>query len=813
MSRPNLQSASGLRPASAFFSVALVLAAVCGRSWILAMEEDHHQPTRDLREEQLPTPDFDLVDRDGQPLALSVQRMDLVLSPRAMWQAHTPELIAEELVPHLQGMRDVPTLLREFFPRAKNGVIQVNAKGWDLNFERAKAMEAWVASIGIQKELWLQRNEGRSRWRILWRPADLLSKNVRERAGWKGIRPLEWTRLLADGIAEAMLPADEVGGLVLTFKQQERRRSQVWKAMIPSADTVAIKGLPPESVFDINNVLDNEVVASHQMSIRFEHERVYPTRVAGADGEAFDVLGKWRYIDRPKALRLADEEGVAPERRDRRVRELLDIRHPVSGLEGMAARLLGEPEFDFIRKKPASYSYRRVVAVHQASRRYFRGDSSEDPTPRVQTTLDSGLQRFLLKQLEYTMEDNRAAGAMGIVVDVETGDVLAVGGTTSEEMFEFMPTWHKFSPGSTFKVVAMATALEAGVVTPNEKFDTHNGHYRVPGSARRVIREAQGAPRGTIPAWEGISRSVNSVLVQIGMRVPDEFFHRKLMELGYGSVRGAGIGTETAGYVPDLPWSPAFTHASISFGHELSVNLWQHAEALATILRGGIRRPLRMMRGVEWDDRRIRLGLVDGKRVFRPNTCSSIRGMLAEGALTGTGRRITAAEAKLGTPIELLSKTGTTEKEGGVACLHNELKRNAHNSALPGGRQDPGFITFKAAKDAPPPHSGSCYTSSICLVGRVQGEGRELMVLIVVEEPREDIRFGSDVAGPAAIAVLKEGLGLTDEGIGVTEVVEVTPDYGHDGPKLDQDEPWRLPFEDADDYDDGAFEEEREESQ
>ncbi len=791
MSRPNLESASGLRPASAFFFVGLVLAAVCGRSWVLAMEEEHSQPTRDLREESLPTPDFDLADRDGEPLALSVQRMDLVLSPRAMWQAHTPELIAEALVPHLQGTHDVPALLRAFFPRAENGVLQVSAEGWDLNFEQSKALEAWAASLGIQKELWLQRLSGQSRWRVLWRPADLLSARVRERSGWKKIRPLEWSRLLADGIAECIRPGAP-GARALTFKQLEKRRAQVWKAMIPSADTVAIQGLPPEAVFDINGVLDNQVVASHQMSIRFEHERVYPTRVEGPQGKAFDVLGRWRFINRPTALRMAAEEGVSEDRLERRVRELLDIRHPLSGLEGMAAKLLQEPEFDFIRKLPASYSYRRVVAVHQPSRRYYRGDSSEDPTPTVQTTLDSDLQRFLLKQLRHTLMENRAAGAMGIVVEVETGDVLAVGGVTVEEMFEFMPTWHKFSPGSTFKVVVMATALEAGVVSFNEKFDTHNGHYRVPGSRTRVIHEALGAPTGVIEAWEGISRSVNSVLVQIGMRIPDEYFHGKLKQLGYGTERGAGIGVESAGMVPSLPWSPAQTHASISFGHELSVNLWQHTEALATIVRGGIRRPLRTLRGVQWGDRRVALGLGGGERIFSEATCASVRTMMAEGAREGTGRHISRAEQKLGTPIELLSKTGTTEKEGGVACLHNELVRNAFNAKLSGGRADPGFVTYDEIKSRPSPHDGSCYTSSICLVGRVPGEERELMVVVVVEEPRNEFRFGSDVAGPAGIAILKEALGLTTAGICVAEAVEEVPDYGYEESTEGREQPWRL---------------------
>jgi cell division protein FtsI/penicillin-binding protein 2 len=262
--------------------------------------------------------------------------------------------------------------------------------------------------------------------------------------------------------------------------------------------------------------------------------------------------------------------------------------------------------------------------------------------------------------------------------------------------------------------------------------------------------------------------------------------------LGYMSKRGAGVGTESPGFVPKLPWSHSQTHASLSFGHELSVNLWQHAEALSTILRGGIRRPLRMLRQVNWEEQSMDLVLEDGKRVFRRETCATVRTMMAEGATNGTGRHLSGAEKKLGTPIELLSKTGTTEKEQGVMCLHKELRRNALNSKLKGGSKHPDFISFKSLAGTPREHNDSCYTSSICLVGRVEGEQREVMVVIVVEEPRKDKRFGSDVAGPAAISVLKDALGLTRSGTCVVERNSVVPDYGYESAGSVQDEPWRL---------------------
>lgn len=793
MNAPSLQSASGLRPAMAYLLICVVLVAVGGRAWVLAMEEEHHQPRGAEREEALPRPDFDLVDCDGRLLALSIQRMDLRLSPRAMWQAHTPRFMAEEILPHLGGELSLEQLLQNFVPSARKGVLRVGAKGWRFDYETATRVERWAHERRIHESIWLEREGERPIWTLSWRPLDLLDKSTRvahSEDPKKPISPLAWTRSLADGLAEAITPP-EPNAERLSWEAQEKRREAIWKALLPDADAIAVRGLPPESVVDLIALLDEQGVQGHQMSIEFEHERVYPTRDRCVLAEAaHKVVGNWRYIDKPEAQRRADLGGGSVVDRNQRARHLLDAKHPNSGLEGVAARVLARPEFEFIRPAEARYRFRQSVPVHQPSRRYFYEDSVEDATPVVISTLDAHLQEYLHTELCAARAEHGAAAVQGIVVDVATGDVLAVAGDASHPVAEFLPTWHLFSPGSTFKVIVMATALEANVVGHDELFDTHNGHYRIPNSSR-TIHEARGAPPGVIPAWKALSKSVNAVMVQIGMRIPDKFFHAKLLELGYQEVANAGIGVERKGALPKLPWKGAWSHASVSFGHEITVNLWQHAAALATILRGGVRRPLRMISGVEWGGDVFPLALEDGERVFREETCATVRSMMAEGAATGTGRHISAREREQGTPIELRSKTGTTEKEPGVVCLHQELARNAHNAALPLGREDPGFITFKTIKQQPKPHSRSCYTSSICLVGHVPGEVREVMVLIVIEEPITKLKFGSDVAGPTAIAVLKEALGITAHGEPVAERAVWEPSYGYEEVPEGALQPWR----------------------
>ena len=794
MKKPSFESASGLRPATAFLAISGVLCAVCTKAWLLTSEGSYHQPLGARSEEFLPAPDFDILDCEGRQMALSVQRMDLRLSPRSMWQAHTPGEMARKVAPLLGDEFDAETLLEGFLVPAKSGVIRVRSKRWLLDYEEARRVEAWAHSLKIADSFYLVREEERPRWRIHWRPEELLATAMRAAHSEdrdRPIKPIQWSRRLADGLALARWPEGGADGAAKTWDELEHRRMRVWDALFPVADTIVVEELPPGSVVDLIALLDDERVKAHQMQIRFETERVYPVRSDAPSREAFKVLGSWRYVDEEEALRLAlQADPKAGEKAiDKAVRHLLDRKFPRAGLEGASANLLAREEFGFIQPRSASYRFRHNRPVLQPSRRYYFDDSNESDTPKVYTTFDTPLQRFLHEILGEAGEENDAAVAMGIVVDVATGDVLAVDGRSRYEVAEFLPTWHLFSPGSTFKVIVMATALEAGVVEPFTEFDTHDGNYRLPNS-KRVIHEARNAPTGLITATTALSRSVNAVMVQIGTRVDDDFFAATLDSLKYAQVPASGIGKERAGAYPKLPWKPAWAHASVSFGHEITVSLWQHAAAIATVMRGGTYQPLRVLSGVEYGEWYYGLEVEAGQRVFSEASCTMVRDMMAEGAEHGTGRHITADERKLGTRIELRSKTGTTEKESGAPCLHKELRRNEYNSKLPGGRKDPNFIEFNTMKRQPALHPRSCYTSSICLVGRVPGEEREVMVMIVVEEPLKKAKFGSDVAGPTAIAVLKEALGLTRGGVAVAAVAEHEPDYGYGEGTLEDDIPW-----------------------
>jgi cell division protein FtsI/penicillin-binding protein 2 len=747
MSREALNSASGLRPMSAFVVVAGVV--VCVAAWVLRLAAVE-VPQPDRRQHlEVPPPEYSIADRTGRTIARFVPRFDLEVSPRSLWQAHTPERIAERLagvlaqVPQGERTYDPDTLLELLLPDAENGRIRVDA--WSLTLPQYKRIHAWIESgagtgRGPLRGVSIERRADDS-LALVWEPAVLLS--AAERTSHGVTLAWHWGRRIGETLDLCITGEDVDLGLEPEKQRQERRR-RVWRALIPTAYRRAIRGLAPELVLPLQAILDKEAVAPRQMRVAYDRDRVYP----GGDHELF---GSWGYVR---------ETSTEPE--------------PRAGLELLCDRVLATRACAFLERRPDRYDWIADRPVRGDRANSYVGFAPGSPPPVVQTTLDLALQRFLGQELDRALYVHQAAVAQGIVIDVASGNVLAVDSREAYTVQPFAPVFHQFTPGSTFKMVTMATALEAGVVTPETEFEVGNGEYRViypdgrPSSRR--IHEAEGALTGKHKAREFFAESVNAALAQIGLLVPDERFHATLVALGYDRKPGTGLGSESFGSLPDLPWKYSQTHASIGFGHELTTSLWTHAAALATIVRGGEWLPLRLIDTVAQEERRVTVASEPGRRVFSPETCAQVRDMMRLGALTGTGKEVGAALRETATValglgptevgIDVGTKTGTAQKVGTELCLHVELAEQARHEAGPPGRERPSRRELLRLEK---PHK-HCYTSSICVFGRVPTSEREIMVLVVVDEPCGEQKYGGKVAGPTAARVMAEALGLTRAG-------------------------------------------------
>jgi len=747
-----LISASGLRPMSAFVVVGTVMLSVA--IWVARLAaHDAEQPTR-VRSDEGERPAYAIAARDGETIARFVPRFDLLLSPRSLWQAHTPLRMAAALSAVVGGSPTPEEMLTRLMPDADaRGEIRV--EGWDFNRRETQRLHEWIES-GAGTELGAlpgirYEPAGAGRWRIVWNPSVLLSEEVRRARGvpaaWR------WARRIADGLdgCRRDVPLDH---RLMSDQQSRAQREAVWRRLVPSAFARPLRGIAPDLVLPLRNMLEQEGVAAWQMEIDYARDRVYP---AGAH----ELFGSWGY---PGA------EAKDPT--------------PRNGLELLCDGLLDERRFAFLERRGELYRWIDDRPVRGARANGYLDFTPASPAPVVRTTLDLDLQRFLGEQLDETLATHEAAVAMGIVLDVESGAILALDSREAYPIAPFAPIFHIFTTGSTFKALTMAVALEEGVTSPGERLDVGQGEYRIhyPDGrpSYRTIKEAEGALTGNDTVARFVAYSVNAAMAQIGLRVPDQAFHGYLEALGYGKKPETGLGPERAGYLPPLPWSYASTHASIGFGHEFSTNLWLHAAGLATILRGGEYRPLSILSAVEQEQRRIELAPGAPRRVFSTRTCDQVKDMMRIGAQEGTGRKVRAAleqafanaSADGSVPsFDLGTKTGTAQKVPTELCLHVELgeRERWEKQGIPATRARVAELRSLAK-----PHR-SCYTSSICVFGRGPSDTRDIMVLIVVDEPRGKKKFGSDVAGPAAGRVLAEALGLTVNGVAPRH--EVAPGF------------------------------------
>ncbi|MDE0892564.1 MAG: penicillin-binding transpeptidase domain-containing protein, partial [Planctomycetota bacterium] len=738
------------------------------------------------------SPTWAVLDREGKTIAGDVRKRVLEMSPRAMWQSHTPQRIAEGLNSCLNAERRIgPRAVFDLMvPDAVDGVIQVSGAKLQIDQGQMRLVEAWSDELeeGVSAAsagLWTERDLTKGHWTLAWMPELLLSEEMRKAQGQRS--PLLWTMNIADRLA-TILFKEEVG------------RGEIWKLLMHDRNQIVFDDLSFDEIERIEGFLESEGVADHQMSFVWQRQREYPvTDGLDPSGAGYSWLGSWKY----KSWEWCQEKVAAAHGFDsfedvpaqdkpaalQEVRELAARRQPLSGVEIACQDLLESKRYGFLKPEPGSYSYGSFHVAHQGGQRHFLEEVEEEETPRFSTTIDAHLQGFLHEVLGETLDEHDAALSMGIVVEVRSGEVLAIDAVSQYQIAEFAPTYFPFTPGSTFKPIIVCAALDAGVVQPEDRFKTYNRKLSVgalvEGCRRRPIGEARNSmlgDDGTLSLREGLAHSVNAVLVQVGLKLSSESLHSTLLNLGYGQRLKTVLGESYPGRMTDFDrWDRCYTQASVSFGHEIECTLFQHAASLATIVRGGEYKPLRVLTSVESGGKRYALQEKPSHTVFSGESCDEVRDIMRMAAQVGTGRRLVEPLMEDGVPLVIGCKTGTTQKEHGTTCSHLE-RACAEEKAIERGKRDrsESFDSSAVNRDchehgrsATPPHEKDCYTASMVAFGSVgdpsavgprAGETREVMVFIVVDEPRGERYYGSQVAGPAVIKVLQEALGLTMDG-------------------------------------------------
>ena len=281
------------------------------------------------------------------------------------------------------------------------------------------------------------------------------------------------------------------------------------------------------------------------------------------------------------------------------------------------------------------------------------------PGDALQLTLDANIQQRAEAVLGAVGSVFHPKDATAIVMDPSTGAILAMadwpsvntgaGSLASLEALQNRALSFNYEPGSTFKVVPMAGALQEGLITPQTPFEIPE-QLEI---GERVIHDSEAHPNETLTASQILAQSSNIGAVKIALLEGPDKFNGWVHDLGFGTPTGIELPGEETGVTPAVNQYSGASMGNLPFGQGELVTPMQIANAYAAIADGGILRPPHIVASVDGRPTRYR----DGRRVLSAGTAAELREML-RGPLQPGG---TAAEVSV-PPYEIAGKTGTANK-------------------------------------------------------------------------------------------------------------------------------------------------------
>ena len=376
------------------------------------------------------------------------------------------------------------------------------------------------------------------------------------------------------------------------------------------------------------------------------------------------------------------------------------------GLEGL------EKRYDHILKGPQN----TLIQMRDALGRPFyisRPTTQSHEMHDLVLTIDKDIQYKAQQALKYAVEKARAKSGHCIIVNPETGEILAmaVAPLFNPNIFrKYRPyQWRNrtitdcYEPGSTMKAFLLATALDNGIVSPQTRFYCEQGKFQV---ANHVIHDTK--KYGFLSASDIVILSSNIGAVKIGQKLGYKKFSEYLRRFGFGNKTGIDLIGERKGFVRPYNKSRKIDRATIFFGQGMSSTSIQLVMAIAAIANGGkLMRPF-VVKAVKNQQGRVvketQPHMV--RRVLSPEIAQKVARIL-EGVVSERGTAPLAAISG----YSAAGKTGTSQK------VDPRTKRYSKKD----------YVAIFA--------------------GFVPADKPRLVILVVVDEPKGK-RYGGLVAGP-----------------------------------------------------------------
>jgi len=297
----------------------------------------------------------------------------------------------------------------------------------------------------------------------------------------------------------------------------------------------------------------------------------------------------------------------------------------------------------------------KLKVLIDARKKIFQFKYLEQPVTGkdIHLSIDTALQFFVERELASAVAAYRAAGGAVVVMDSRNGQVLAMASNpdyfpeniqgTPLPVLKNKAISFLYDPGSTFKIVLAASALENQVCGRQEMFDCHNGVFAI---RDRQITDVH--PYARLSFDDIIIHSSNIGAAQIGMRLGGERYFQTIEKFGFGRRTGILLPAEENGILnPPQQWS-GVSLAFLSFGYEIAVTPLQMAVAFNVLASGGLRVRPEILRS-------------DGASAGGTRVLSVANDLRLADILTAVVSRGTGKKAEIA-GLEIAGKTGTARK-------------------------------------------------------------------------------------------------------------------------------------------------------
>lgn len=467
-----------------------------------------------------------------------------------------------------------------------------------------------------------------------------------------------------------------------------------------------------DSIYAVPSEIDDKAAAAHLLAgvVHTDPDDALTTeeQIAGrlAAGKNFAWVARRVTAEVAARVKALGQKGIYPQKEFQRFYPDNQIAAQVLGYVGTDDNGLGGLEQKF---EPQLHGEPGRMYTAVDARRHVVGSSEHEPEAGqdMVLTIDENIQFLAERALDHAMQKTQAANGTVVVQDLHTGQILALAirptfdpnlaRHTTPALLRNHAVSDVYEPGSVFKLVTYAAALEQHVTTPDDMIDCQGGQITLAG---RVIHDDKADHFGVITVHEALEHSSDVAAVKLALKVGPEKFNQYIRDFGFGSRTGAELPGETRGLLrPVSKWSGS-SIGSIAIGQEVGVTPLQLVSMVSTIANGGIYLPPHVLMPGQVDANGQRSAapvaapfkagedlptpLPPGAhRVISTMTAAQMRKMMEGVVLYGTGKPAqlngyssggkTGTAQKVDPATHLYSKTMHIASFAGIAPVNNPV--------------------------------------------------------------------------------------------------------------------------------------------